>query len=227
MKNKTRRFLAIVSISVGLLMPLNMASADSASFKQLSAEWWQWVLSIPASDNPLLDNTGAQCVVGQRGATWFLAGNLGGTTVRTCSLPEGTVLFFPVVNSVSFDTANACGQGPEKIPVKDLRATSAAFIAGATNVWVELDGKAMRDVHHVESQVFALALPEENVFDPFCPPPGLPAGIYSPAVDEGFYVRLEPPGAGNHSLHIHAENPSADFTLDVTYHLTIGPVVQK
>ena len=126
MKDKTRRFLAIVGISVGLLMPLNMASADSASFKQLSAEWWQWVLSIPASDNPLLDNTGARCVVGQRGATWFLAGNLGGTTVRTCSLPEGTVLFFPVVNSVSFDTANVCGQGPEKIPVKDSGIYSPA-----------------------------------------------------------------------------------------------------
>ena len=32
---------------------------------------------------------------------------------------------------------------------------------------------------------------------------------------------------GSHSLHIHAENPSQGFTLDVTYNLTVVPVVQK
>ena len=34
----------------------------------LTAEWWQWALSIPASVNPLVDTTGEHCLVGQNGA---------------------------------------------------------------------------------------------------------------------------------------------------------------
>ncbi|MGH6637179.1 MAG: hypothetical protein ACREXN_01345 [Polaromonas sp.] len=229
MKSKTRRFLAIVGIGLGLMMPPNMASADSASSTQLSAEWWQWVLSIPVSDNPLLDDTGAKCVVGQRGATWFLAGNFsGGTTTRTCAVPEGTVLFFPVINSVNIDTPNVCGQTHASFSVKELRAFSAAFIDGATNLSVEIDNKPIKELLRVQSQVFEVALPEENVFDAPCAGLGnVPAGIYSPAVDDGFYVRLEPLRGRHHTLHIHAENPSAGYTLDVTYNLTVVPVVLK
>ena len=235
MRSNTRRLIAIVGIGLGLMTPLNMALADSQSFKQLSAEWWQWALSIPVSENPVLDVTGGKCVVGQRGSIWFLAGNLGGgTTIRTCSLPEGKVLFFPVINSVNIDTPNVCGQGPEKIPAEDLRDAIAAFIDGATNLLVEVDSEPIEDLHRVQSKVFEVALPEENVFDTPCASAGgVPAGIYSPAVDEGFYVQLTPLEVGNHTLHIHSENPgdpstsADDFVLDVTYHLTVVPVSLK
>jgi len=40
-------------------------------------------------------------------------------------------------------------------------------------------------------------------------------------------VRLNALGVGNHTLHIHAENPSASFTLDVTYNLAVVPVLLK
>lgn len=59
------------------------------------------------------------------------------------------------------------------------------------------------------------------------PAPDLTGGIYSPAVDDGFYVRLNPLAVGAHTLHIHADNPSAGFTLDVTYNLNVIPVVNK
>jgi hypothetical protein len=229
MQSNTRRFIAIVGIiGLGVMIPLNMAFADSPSFKRLSAEWWQWALSIPVSENPILDDTGDKCVVGQRGSLWFLAGNSGGATTRTCTVPEDTVLFFPVINSVNIDTPNVCGQGREKIPVKELRALSAAFVDGATNLVVEVDGEPIRHIHRVQSKVFEVALPEENIFDAPCDPfGGIPAGIYSPAVDDGLYVQLKPLDIGKHTLRIHAENLGAEFTLDVTYNLTVVPVVQK
>ena len=77
MKNSTRRFVAITGIGLALMMPIRMAmaesddhmsSADSESFKKLSAEWWQWALSIPTPENPLADTTGGKGVVGQRGS---------------------------------------------------------------------------------------------------------------------------------------------------------------
>jgi hypothetical protein len=230
MKSNTRRFVAIVGIGLGLMMPINMAFADSEAFKKLSAEWWQWALSIPTSENPQLDTTGEKCVVGQHGSVWFLAGIFGGgTATRTCSVPADKVLFFPVINSVNINTPNVCGQGPGNIPAKDLRALSATFIDGATSLSVEVDGETTKDLRRVQSQLFEVALPEENVFDAPCTGAGVgnaPAGIYSPAVDDGFYVRLKPLEIGNHTIRFHAEGPDGSIQ-DVRYDLTVVPVLLK
>lgn len=165
-------------------------------------------------------------MVGQRGPVWFLVGNFGGgDTTRSCSIPEGKRLFFPVINSVNIDTPNVCGQGTERIPVAELRALSAAFVDGATDLAVTLDGKPVSDLLRIESNVFEVALPEENLFDQPCTGlGGAPSGIYSPAVDDGIYVLLESLKKGQHELRFHAENPSQNFVSDVTYHLTVVPV---
>jgi hypothetical protein len=137
------------------------------------------------------------------------------------------VIFFPVINSVNINTPNICGQGPENMSVEDLRALSAAFIDGATNLSVELGGKEINALRRVQSQVFAVALPEDNLFDAPCTDAGLgnvPEGIYSPSVDDGFYVKLNPLKKGDHTLHFHAENPSQNFVEDVTYKLAVVPV---
>lgn len=39
-----------------------------------SAKWWRWAFAIPASTNPMLDDDGEFCPVGQQGPVWFLAG---------------------------------------------------------------------------------------------------------------------------------------------------------
>jgi hypothetical protein len=222
----TIKFITIVAIGLGLIMPLNMAFADRESLNTLSANWWQWATSIPTSQNPLLDTTGSNCMVGQHGSIWFLAGvSGGGTTTRTCSVPADKVIFFPVINSVNINTPNICGEGPENKSVEDLRALSAAFIDGATNLSVELDGKEINTLRRVQSQVFAVALPEDNLFDAPCTGLGnVPEGIYSPSVDDGFYVKLNPLKKGDHTLRFHAENPSQNFVEDVTYKLTVVPV---
>ncbi len=83
MRGSVRRFITLIVIGMGLLVPSHTAWGDSQSFKQLSAEWWQWALSIPTPQNPMLDTTGAHCMVGQRGDVWFLAGTfLGGSATR-------------------------------------------------------------------------------------------------------------------------------------------------
>jgi len=229
MRKNMGHFLFIIAIGLALMLSVNTAVAQTESFKQLSAEWWQWALSIPTSVNPVLDGTGDNCMVGQRDSVWFLAGSfLGVPTTRTCAVPEGVVLFFPVINSVNLDTPNVCGQDANRVPVESLRAFSAAFIDGGTNLSVEVDGSPIRNLHRVRSKVFEVALPEDNVFDAPCASfGGVPAGIYSPAVDEGFYVRLNPLKVGSHTLQIHAENPSATFVQDITYELTVVPVVLK
>ncbi|MEP7183381.1 MAG: hypothetical protein ABI886_14455 [Betaproteobacteria bacterium] len=219
-----------MGIAAGFLIPTNAAFAESQSYEQLSGEWWQWALSMPVADNPLADATGEKCMVGQRGSTWFLAGTFGtSTATRECSIPADATLFFPVINSVAFDTPNACGQDPTPLPSAFYRGLAADFINGATNLSVLVDGKLIRQLHRVKSKVFDVALPEDNLFAAVCEPyGGLPAGIYSPAIDDGIYVRLNPLAVGPHTLQIHAENPSAaGFVLAVTYHLEVVPVVSR
>ena len=206
------------------------SNALGKKYKEWTAEWWQFVLSFPPSENPVLDATGEKCVVGQHGPVWFLVGTFGpGTAKRDCSIPKGTALFFPVINSVNINTPNVCGQDSNDIPVDDLRALSASLIDSVTNLSVEVDGKPVQHLQKkfcIKSIVFDVTLPEDNVFDSPCMGAGLgnvPAGTYSPAVDDGFYVMLQPLSVGNHTLHIHAESPPS-FSLDVTYNLTIVPV---
>lgn len=225
MKSNTRRFITIVAIGLGLVIPLNRAFAQ-----ELSTQWWQWALSIPTPVNPQTDETGEDCVVGQRGSTWFLGGVFGGgTATRTCSIPQGTMLFFPVINSVNINTPNVCGQDEKNIPVATLRDQIVPFIDGATKLSVQVDGKQIKKLlQRIQSPVFAVALPEDNVFDEPCTSAGLgnvPVGIYSPAVADGFYLTLEPLEIGNHILRFHAENPDAGFVEDVTYNLTVVPVL--
>src|SRR5262245_59832273 len=75
------------------------ANPHGQSYSEWAADWWQWALEAPTPTNPLIYQTGAQCASGQVGHVWFLAGELGsGTTTRTCTIPKGTALFFPMFN---------------------------------------------------------------------------------------------------------------------------------
>ena len=224
MNAKRKALLTAVGIALGLLVPLRAASAEAPTFKDLTYQWWQWALSIPSAANPVLDPTGADCVVGQHGSLWFLAGSFAPEPVtRTCLVPKGTALFFPVLNFAIFDTPNVCGQGPDRIPLADMRATTAAAIDEVTEASVEVDGEPAGQVRRVRSRVFAVALPEDNVFDPVCADlGGSPAGIFSPAVDDGYYAYLNPLPVGSHTLRIRGEVPV--FTVDITYNLIVVPL---
>jgi hypothetical protein len=222
-----QRIVAIIGSILGLLMPLNTVYAHR-SFEELSAQWWQWAFSMPPSTNPLFDGTGDHCMVGQRSDLWFLGGSFIGSVTRTCIIPEGTSLFFPVINSVQFNSPNMCGQDEESISLDALRANTARLIDAVTSKTVTVDDKPIKKVHRIQSNVFEVTLPEENMFTFFAFDVPCPAGSYGPTVDDGYYVLLDPLDVGSHTLHIHTETPSGDtegtgLTLDVTYILNVVP----
>ena len=79
MKPETLSF-AVLAICAALVCSTNAADAQTG-LRPLTAQWWQCVLSIPADNNPTLDTTGQDCMVGQQGPIWFLTGaNFGGET---------------------------------------------------------------------------------------------------------------------------------------------------
>ena len=76
-------------------------NAYGNTYGEWSAEWWQWVLSIPQANSPVADTTGADCAQQQSGPVFFLAGTGGGDPVtRNCTVPAGKALYFPILNSL-------------------------------------------------------------------------------------------------------------------------------
>src|SRR5882762_5062046 len=166
MKRISRHVCQAIAVASALAMPLASraeSTSDGQSFKALSAQWWQWVLSVPTAANPLTDTSGANCMVGQRGPVWFLAGSFGGAASRRCSVPEGVPLFFPIVNNVQVNTPNICGQ-TAAITVAQMRAVIAPFIDGVTGLSVTLNSRAVTGIRRVQSDPFISALPVDNIF---------------------------------------------------------------
>jgi hypothetical protein len=216
----SRTSLAVSAFALALTVTTNVAQAQSAypPAKVLAAQWWQWALSAPASGNPLLDTTGEFAAVNQRGRVWFLAGNLGGTTVRTVTVPAGKALFFPIVNSFDVEDGIARGGGfvigPVPHPVQTAREFVASQIATASGLSCEVDAVPVpiTAANLEQSTPFSVVLPANNIL-------GVPAGVYFPFVDSGYYVLLTPLSAGPHTIHF--AGSLTGFSLDVTYFLTV------
>jgi len=226
----TKYIVVVLFLALALLdgSISSRAQGESELLASTTAQWWQYALSIPTNVNPLVDTTGADCMVGQRDPIWFLEGIFpGGTTTRTCAVPAGEWLFFPVINSVQINAPGVCGQ-TDSLNVAQLRSLAAPLIDSATNMHVKVDGKSVKNLIRIKSDVFATAFPEDNIFNAPCGggPGTVPPGIYSPSVDDGYYVLLSPLSIGNHTLHIHAESIGG-FMLDVNYSLTVVPVQLK
>lgn len=219
---------------IGLILPTQLALAGDERvpfLPALTAHWWEWALSIPTGQNPMLDPTGQDCMIGQKGGLWFLAGVFaanGGAVTRTCSVPEDKALFFPVINSVNTNTPD-CGQGGVNFDVKKLISLIKPLIDNAHDLSVKVDGKWLdrRQIRRVLSLPFAAAIPADNVFgaDACGTDTPLPAGIYSPSMDDGYYVLLPPLKPGPHTLSFHAA--SGTFSQDISYDLTVVPVSLK
>jgi hypothetical protein len=196
------------------VLPVN-SNPHGHSYGEWSAAWWQWVYSIPTAVNPLLDSTGANCAQGQSGHVWFLAGvlNVSGQAERSCTIPSGTALFFPVINVECSTLEPPPFFGSNEA---ELRACAHAF--SVTNLQASIDGVPLASLasYEIDSPLFTFTLPADNVL-------GIPAATGS-AVGNGVYLMLAPLSVGEHTLQFGGTYPDfGGFTLQITYHLTVVP----
>jgi hypothetical protein len=200
------------------VIPLNK------QYQELAAAWWQWVYSIPASENPLFDETGDNAAVGQpfvQGNIFFLAGviNVSGTAVREITIPTGTRLFFPILN---VEVNNIEVDPP--MTVEELRDLAASYVLATTELHASLDGEPLTDLfsYRAASPVFCFTLPEEdNIFQFF----GVDvAGEICPVIADGFWLLLTPLPPGDHVINFGGTfGAPFDFTLDITYTVHVVP----
>jgi hypothetical protein len=204
-------------------------SRDSVPFGRTYADWtaawWQWALSVPVSNHPLFDK--GNCTVEQTGPVWFLGGQFtsavppGSSSLsavnRTCTVPGGKALFFPVLN-----IENSLLEDPGKT-IAQLRQFPESAMNGATKLSVVVDGHSIPYVKRdfrVQSTSFEFTMPADNLLTAIGEGP-FAAGTYSPAVDDGYYVMLQPLPRGDHTIRFKASVPAFDFSLDITYHITV------
>lgn len=201
-------------------------------YVHLSAQWWAWALSFPVSNNPLFDETGARACLGKQepGNLFFLAGvfNESGAATRTITVPSGSRLFFPVLN-VEWDNV---GVNPQ-LTVPELYETAADQVALTTELHASIDGQAVQDLfsYRVQSKPFCYTLPAtDNIAQHFglgdsLPPFACAAGFcICPTVSDGFWLLTTPLPLGQHTINFGGTfGPPTNFTLDITYHITVVP----
>lgn len=194
------------------------------------------------SVSPVLLEGDVDCTLGQQGKVYFLAGlpvalpddpdelPIILTGERTCTIPRGKALFFPIVNAAF---VNDPGEPP--FSVDEKRELLDSVIAGARNFCgaaVTVDDNLAFTLTLVtartQSPPFLLEFGPDDVF-------GNPEGhVDDEVVSDGFWVMVPPLAAGPHEVTFKGsfclpqdeEDPSSPldpfFSVEMTYNLTVG-----
>jgi len=194
------------------------------NYGQLGASWWRWAMAIPASQNPILDQTGANCANGQNGGVWFLAGTTGGSVTRSCTIPSRKAIFFPMVNANNdYPCPDPNFQPAPGQSLKDfLTEGVVALIDLTTELEADLDGINIPNLfsYRGTSNMYSFAGDTSltAVFDPCI------TGSQQKAVSDGYWLLLAPLSRGPHTLHFGGKLTFPDgstFSTDTTYNLTV------
>jgi len=190
----------------------------------LAAAWWNW--GFATSPSPLEGSYGIEdprCDGEYVDGVFFVAGNTGGASERTCTVPAVTPIFFPVFNVICGEAPTVPTDGgftgdPEPYP-QCAQAFLSNCLAEPSEWFATLDGEDLQ-VRRMASGVFDWTVASDD--NPF----GVPADTYESASD-GLWVYL-PRGLepGEYTLHFggtfYCQGPTEPpFSLDVTYHLIV------
>ncbi len=159
---------------------------------RLQGEWWTWAAAEAVGSNPVEDEDGSFCGVNQPDKVWFLAGTFGGHANRSCSVPGGVPVAFPLVNMVGTD--DVC---------EDFMASAAGT--------ARLDGKTVEPERLSGVGIEFMAAPDNPV---------TAESGYFTATACGLWVQLPPPEPGTHHLEIRGS--AEGFSVSVDYELEVG-----
>lgn len=199
------------------IYPIN-SKPYGLSYGEWSAKWWQWVMSTPGKDNPVTDETGEKCRVGQNDTNvWFLSGTGGEKASRVCTIPSGKAILFPIIN-VECDYISNNSLKTES----DLRQCAKDDQDKVRNLQATVDGINIPDLksYRVQSPIFNVTLPRDNYG-------GYPAG-HTQVVSDGFWILLKPLPVGNHEIHFvgtlvdYTATSPLNFVSDAKYNITIS-----
>jgi hypothetical protein len=222
--------------------PSNVVPPYGNVYSQLSKQWWLWAFDTPVRNRnggagQFVANGSAKgpahvdCTLGQSGPVWFLAGTDPSGTVhtanRSCTVPQGKALFFPVFDS----WVDNLGSPPGTLSKAELQNAAAAPVNAITRFGTTIDGKPVRalasdpDDFRARSGRFDYRLPADSLINFSFGPLGFhfPAGTRPPqpgAYADGVYLLVKPLSPGQHVLHWTAVSDKG-VQQNITYHVTV------
>jgi hypothetical protein len=205
-------FAAAVALGLGAIAPIANAAVTVETVS--GQEWVQYILTFSRARNPMYDKKGDACYVGQHGDTWYVAVNFGGSSVRSCEVPEGVALvvttgcffcFPPYVTGEWEDCPRFMDNDARaywvehSLTVDGVSNAPGYTISGPYKVWYPVNGLS-------------------KFFGGTNPP--LKAGVYEPAMDGGYFGRIQGLEVGQHVLHVRAVGDDG-FSIDVIWNITV------
>lgn len=175
----------LVSFGAGAAEPVLAPGSPygGRTLEQLSARWWQWVMSVPGESNPLKDATGANCGAGQDGDVWFLAGGTAPKIKRVCEVPAGKAILFPLAQ-----------RGDRNRTCEQARAGAALTQMEAVELTVEVDGVAVPSPKRYR-------VTTQECFDVYAKvSPMLGKAEPHPSASDGYWFLVPPLAKGRHTV---------------------------
>lgn len=174
------------------------SSPFGVAYANWTAKWWTWESLIPASVNPLLVDS---CQIGQSGEVWFFAGGTQPTVFRSCTIPFGKSILYPLsayLNDFPCPDPNF-KPGPGQSLQDFLTQGARALMDNVIGLECEVDMTPIEDLlgYRVTTSIFTFT------GDPSLIPVLDPCITGSPqkAVSDGYWIMLPPLPLGVHHLH--------------------------
>jgi hypothetical protein len=190
------------------------------TYDEHAQNFWKWLLSIPASENPMDDTKGDKCTVGQTNtnSSVFYLGPGEGKIERTCTVPAGKGLLIPVMEVEQSD--------------KELPGASVEVLTNAAkqdqdsvnSLYLNIDNEEytyddLLKYRIQPTEPFQVIFPDNGIF-------GVMDGGPSQVVADGWYIISEPLTPGNHTVHSRSSLSCPDpgcvepaFAMDVKYNI--------
>jgi hypothetical protein len=207
------------------------------TYDEWAAKWWQWATDLPADGtHPLIADGVMDCSLGQEGNVWFLGGTYSesGVAHRKCKVPEGTALFFPVVNVICSPLVGDFGPLPLlECPLNPLAVDWPGTDFQVRPLSATIDGKPVGKLERyytLSKEPFNLGpLPDPNILYNPDHPEWAPPGAEGEAATGGYYLLLPPLSKGKHEIAFVGEIEFFDpdgvpfyyFKTDITYDLKV------
>lgn len=210
--------------------PVN-SSAYGKTYSQWAEAWYQWTFTLWGGPVDLF-GPGDCATANQTEKVFFLTGVAGDQHSRNCTVPTGTPLFFPVLNTAYFEDPAVYdpNMSPPYVPATWVSLVKQALAPDNLELQAWIDGKPVNNLRDY------LVFTDPN--HPF--PVNIPAfGISGwEGVQGGSYLLLHPLSAGQHTIRLFAQQfndveipvppgifPAAfgAFTIDLTINLTVVP----
>jgi hypothetical protein len=180
-----------------------------------TVKWWQWVLSVPSSINPLTDRTGQHWNTDQPSSdVWFLVGSIGGIDKtfprRSIEIESGRSILFPVLNC----EANSL-EYPDLKTHDDLLKHVVDDVNTVVKKDVFINGMRLTPTRvPSDPRIFNVSINEDNAFRITNP------GSTDAAAD-GYWIFLKPLPRGSYTIQFEGSCEFGRLNAGASYEIEI------